>query len=239
MKRINQIIWTVILCCASWTAQAQSAEVREVLEKVSSYYEKLNTYEIAMTYSMYKGLTGEKITEQYEGTLSRKGALRNLNILGSEMISDGQKQLVVDHASKQMAYFDQGGNAQHENMLDLTYLLETFSHNQLRQEGKYLICELLPSSGAIQSPYGKIELYINSANYSIEKQVFYFANLIPFKNDDGLGSVSDYGRLIVSFEQKTLSANRIHDFDHYLSRSGSNLTVSSSYQQYQLINQAN
>ena len=218
---------------------AQNYNVQQILEKVADHYASSDAYEVEVSYNMYKGLAGNKITESYTGLMIKQGDFSKFQVLNSEIIQFPKVQLVIDNETKQVMYTQNNTDALKNSPLNVKSFLEYFDKTSVVENGNLIVCEMVPTRIISEFPYGKVVLYINKNNYRLEKQELFFSNLLPYVDDDG-SRVNDYGRLIINFTHKEAKDKTVNKLSDYISFSSNNeATLTKKYTNYNLIKGAN
>ncbi len=178
---------------------AQSVE--GLLQKANGFYTDTGSYEIAMTYTMYRGLTGNRATESYKGTVQKQDRYSKTTMVGSDVINYGKEVLLVDHRDKLISYQKNSGRHHSYSPVHLDGFLLNFKKTQLIDKGNYWICEMSNTQKVTQIPYGKVHFYVDKDTFTITRQVLFFNNKVPFKGKDGEREM-DFGRLQVDLEHR-------------------------------------
>lgn len=233
-QRINIVIFLVMSTCL----YAQQMDVKSVLEKTTDYYSNIKEYQIDMTFTMYRGITGDNITESYMGSVQKTKTCTVNTVLGVEVYQFPDVKLVVDTAKKNIIY-SKSGASNGSGPIEIESLLNYYDKTKLNDGGKEWICEMVSTQKTFnQLPYGKVVLYINKKNYSVSKQVLYFSSLIPFKSKSGNEMEQDYGRLTIDLKNqpgKRETKNKLSDF--IITSVDGKINVHKDYASYELINQ--
>ncbi len=238
MKKPLILVFLFFVLAPAFLLKAQEPSVKEVLDKVTHFYKNKNSYRIEMTFSMLRGLSGNKVTEIYDGTLEKNGDYIRTVFLESEVHKFRNGQVTVDDKKRTIIFSDLVTD--HSSPAEVASLLNYFKKSQLTDGGeKKWICELVAVQNTFsQLPYGKVVLHIDKNNFSVLKQVLYFSTLVPFQDENSGGTVNDYGRLAIEMK---------HDFDGQVQKrslkefiikeTNQNLQLTGQYRSYQLIDQ--
>ncbi|NHF58985.1 hypothetical protein FK220_006520 [Flavobacteriaceae bacterium TP-CH-4] len=229
---------TVIILCWSVSSQAQNQEVKNVLDKVTQYYLADNEYRVEMTFTMYRGFTGNKSTERYKGTLEKKNGYSKNSILDTEVYQFPNAKLIVNSSENTITYNKAEPGAV-EAPIDLSSYLEFYQKSQLLEEGNEYVCEFVTQRNNFeQMPYGKVLIYVDKNDYRVTRQVLYFSNLIPFNDENGQPTIQDYGRLVIELAhdmEKEIEQRKLADF--IVKTPEGNLALQPNYADFQLIDQ--
>ena len=119
----------------------------------------------------------------------------------------------------------------------ITGLLRYYKKSQkIIDHGKTWICELVAEHHMFsQLPYGKILLYVNKEDYSMVKQVFYFNNQVPFRDNDSKKSVRDQGRLLIEFNHDFKVEVEPRELADFMINEGKGNRLTEKYASFQLI----
>ncbi|EZH71526.1 hypothetical protein ATO12_06885 [Aquimarina atlantica] len=238
MKKTYKYI-IILLCCIGSIQQnnAQNINIKNLFKKVAQSYNDKKQYQIDVTYTMYRGLTGNTITESYQGKMVKNNEFSQMTVLNSEILQFPGGQLNIDHTSKTATYIGSKGTSSKNQLLDINSFLDFYDKVKVTEKNGVLVCEMVSAKPNIQNQYGKVILYINKEKYLIEKQELFFSTLIPFV--DGNTKKMDYGRLIVHLKNRELESSAapvLKDYIHVLSKQ--NITLAEQYKEYHLTNQA-
>ncbi|WP_024771411.1 hypothetical protein [Aquimarina macrocephali] len=238
MKKTYRYI-TILLCCIGSIQQsnAQNTNVKNLFKKVAQSYNDKKQYQIDVTYNMHRGLTGNTITESYQGKMVKNNDFSQMMVLNSEILQFPEGQLNIDHTAKIATYIDSKGSSPKNQLLDISSFLDFYDEVKVTEKNGVLVCEMVSNKPDIQNQYGKVILYINKEKYLIEKQELFFSTLIPFV--DGNTKKMDYGRLVVHLKHRELESSAapvLKDYINVLSKQ--NITLAEQYKGYHLTNQA-
>ena len=178
-------------------AIGQVAGVDQVLTKVATLYKDTPSYAMEMEYTMFRGLTGENITESYSGAVTKISGVYHYSIMGAEIIQWPTEKIVIDSNQKMMVYSKEIATDPTTSIPgDISNLLHYYKENAARIEGDHLICELVAKNSVNPLPYGKIIITANKDNYNLIQQELFFSRQLPFKDGDAM--VADFGRLQIN-----------------------------------------
>lgn len=238
-KTIIYLLHSMFLLGLVLHAQAQKPSVNELLSKASNFYQKTNHYQVNMTFTMYRGITGGEKTESYTGTMEKNNEYTKNNILGTSVYRFPQAQLIVDNTQKKIVYTALETNAIQNSPVDLSAYMKYYDKSQVSEEGNYWVCELVASQNMFsQLPYGKVLLYINKKDYSVTKQVLFFSNLIPFQGKEDSDIQQDYGRLHVNLLYDFNKKIEKKELAYFIKKVANNkMQLQKDFASYQLIDQ--
>ncbi|WP_396591858.1 hypothetical protein [Allomuricauda sp. R78024] len=234
-KRSVYPVLLFFFLCVSTNGKAQSVE--EVLNKVTDFYKNTPQYRVQMNFTLLRGLNGNKVTESYDAFMERNGNYTKNVILGTSVFVFQNGQIVMDQSNKKITYSKDATLSKLSANFNMNSFLEYYKSSQLIDLGEKWICEMVSANrNFFQLPYSKIELHINKRNYSVVKQVLYFANLIPFYNKENKTTKQDYGRMVIALS---------HDFDAKVDKlklsdfvtvlPNNNVQLQKDYNDYQLV----
>ncbi|MEE9363950.1 MAG: hypothetical protein V3U92_15220 [Cellulophaga sp.] len=230
----------LLLLGAALSSNAQGKDVEKVLDKATDFYKNKDQYKINMTFSLYRGLTGNTITETYKGTMEKSGEYSRNTILSTQVHRFSKAQLVIDATAKTMTYTQIDPVAVQNSPMEIGAFLKYYEKSQLLDTGEnQWICEMVTTKkNFIQVPYSKVVLYINKKDYSISKQELYFTNLIPFKGKSGNNTEQDYGRLVIELKHDFDSKIQKRELKDFLTNtSGRTKQLQKEFVSYRLIDQ--
>lgn len=236
---LKYIIVSLILGSNSWSIHAQLPTAEATLAKVETYYKALETFHFDMVYNMYRGYSGENLTESYSGTVSKQGGVSQIQILGSEIIQFSNKQIVLNKADKTLTLRNVNAEAMQQSPMDISKFLKFYKASNTKVSGNYLVHEMVLKNSNIPMPYSKIVVYVNKTNYSLEKQILYMATKMPFTDANGK-QTPDAGRLEVTFKQNVSGNKPTPKLSDYLRcEPEDTCRLANNYKTYTLIDQTN
>ncbi|WP_024770282.1 hypothetical protein [Aquimarina macrocephali] len=231
------IIIALVLIAGTNNGKAQTQEAIAVLEKLQRAYTKESGYDIKMTYTMYRGYTGSKVTEKYNGTLYKKGNTFIMKALDMEALQFPEGQLRIDHKSKNIYYVKQSGKI--ENPTDISKILQFYKPVSLVNRQGIDIIEMNVKSRQLQIPFQKVILHILKEKNTLLKQELYFAQKMPFITNEGKEEY-DTARVEIELEDNTDTKSiRQKKLSDYVIRQGNQLMLTDIYSTYTLIDQTN
>lgn len=238
MKKSNTI-FIILFQLLVLNIQAQEKTVKDVLDKASHLYLSKKEYLVDMTFTMYRGVSGNNITETYKGTMAKKGAYTKNEVLDTKIYIFPEANITIDEKQKILNYTPLKTNPQQKTPIDLSVFLEYFKQNKLQDSGKEWICEMVSEANMFsQIPYGKVLIHINKSDYRITKQVLYFSRLIPFQKENSSDIEQDYGRLVIDLKHNwnpSIEEKKIEDF--LVVKPNHKVQLHTAYATYQLVDQ--
>jgi len=227
------------LVCMLWVGGQlySQPKAEQLLQKIVKKYKETPSYEIGVTYTMLRGLTGNHSTETYTGTVQKQGTTNVFSAMGSEIIQTPGLKLVIDHAHKQIRYTHQKETSLQGSPVDISGFLTYFKVAGVEEKNNQWVCELLRTENQMQLPYAKVILYIDKDTHYLNQQELLLANLVPFK--EGNGSKMDYGRLLITLDHTKNPDNKIVQLSDYVLQEKDKLQTTEKYQDYTLIQQPN
>ncbi len=239
-KTIIYLLHSMFLLGLILHAQAQKPSVNELLSKASNFYLKTNQYQVKMTFTMYRGITGDKKTESYTGTMEKNNEYTKNSILGTSVYRFPQAQLIVDNNQKKIVYTTLETNTIQNSPVDLSAYIKDYDKSQVLEEGNQWVCELVASQNTFsQLPYGKVLLYLSKKDYSVTKQVLFFSNLIPFQGKEESDIEQDYGRLHIDLLYDFNKKVEKTELAYFIKKTANNkIQLQKNFASYQLIDQS-
>ncbi|MEM9337182.1 MAG: hypothetical protein AAGA66_00515 [Bacteroidota bacterium] len=235
----NFILKLVLLLGAVFTGYAQR-QAAPLIQQVAEKYQQAEAYEIQTTYRMFRGFSGNQVTESYTGSVSKRGDFVRFSMLETEIVQEGSTQLIIDHATRQMVHATVSEKAIASNPVNIVQYLKVFDKRSVYEKNGMLVCELAGSQLSPDMPYGKVVFYIEKAHYRIQKQVLYFSQMIPFVDGTSKERQLDVGRLEIDFSYDAVDDARHRRLNDYVTGSSDrDLSPATTYSTYQLIKQAN
>ncbi|PKP12509.1 MAG: hypothetical protein CVU08_10145 [Bacteroidetes bacterium HGW-Bacteroidetes-3] len=216
---------------------AQLPSAKESIDKIEAYYKTVNPLNLELTYTMYKGVTGNQITESYKGSIYKNKTISSMKVLGSEVLQFSEVQLLIDNEQKTVIYKKNEHHFLEKSPLDMSSFLAYYKEASAVIKEHHLVYEMILKNISIPVPYNRIVLYINMDTYAIEKQELYLSNKVPFFDKEGK-QTDDIGRMEITFQS---SSNPIKDApklqDYVLLKP--ELQLVQRYANYTIIDQTN
>jgi len=194
MKRIISITILLVIAIQS-TSFSQSKEHEQTLQKVIDHYQKVSSYHIAVRYSMLRGLTGNTVTESYNGQVHKIGNANSFSIRGLEMIQSDEEKVTINHEQKLMNYERTSEPKLQGSPIDLQAFLDYYKIEKVIKKEGMLVYEMVADPKYPQLSYSKINLHLDPVSNSLIKQELFFANMQPFR--DGTSTKLDHARLVI------------------------------------------
>jgi len=208
-----------------------------VLENVNNYYKTAKSYNVKTTYTMYRGYTGNAITESYKGTMYKKDGVKVVTALGAEVITFANAQITVNDTNKTLVYIKTTTNSIKKNVIDVVNLSKFYDQTAIKEEGHILIYELSLKKKALNIPYNKLIFHVNKNDFSLIKQEYFFTSKLPFTNEKG-ERVHDLARMEIRYDSNTKPLRKNIKIEDYLVINSDNkVSLSKAYKNYQLTNQ--
>jgi len=240
IRKLKYIV--TFFCCLFVTqeGQAQNEKTKDLLKKVQQAYENTKQYQIAVTYNMHRGFSGNNITESYQGTMVKNGKFSQFKALNSEIIQFPRIQLTIDHTEKVARYAKTEKGATVPNSpLDVANFLKFYDKTIVTEREGILVCEMVATKVNMQNPYAKVVLHVDKKTYRIEKQELFFTAMIPFVESDGKTRKMDVGRLVILMDFKETEEQAEPTPNDFIVLSGKDdISLTEQYQGYRLINLA-
>ncbi len=232
---IRFVIMTILLILGIKTSKAQTKEAIVALEKLQESYTKETNYDLEMTYTMYRGFAGNEITEQYAGTLYKKGDVFQMKAMNMEALQFPEGQLRIDHKSKTIYYSSLADKI--DNPADISQILQFYKPVSLKTKEGVNIIEMDLKNRQIPLPFQKVILHVHGEKNTLLKQELFFAKKMPFATDSGEQEY-DSARMEIEFlEAHSKGVDNRKGFFHYIIQKGTIMTLSNTYKEYTLINQ--
>lgn len=236
MHLTKNIICLLLFTVFVNTSNAQNFD--DALEKVNSYYKTASDYNIETVYRMYRGYTGNIITESYKGTMYKSNEVMGLTALGAEVITFSNAQITVNDKNKTITYIKNDSKVVKKSMIDTSKLSNFYDLTNITEGGDIVVYELTLKEKVMNVPYSKLIFHINKKHYSLIKQEFFFTSKLPFTNKKGERE-HDFGRMEIIYNSIAKALNKNIKIEDYLVIDNNNkMSLSKTYKNYQLINQA-
>jgi len=232
---VRFVIISILSIIGIKASKAQTKEAIVVFEKLKEVYAGEANYTLKMTYTMYRGYTGNQITEQYSGTLYKKGEIFQMKAMDMEALQFSEGQLKINHKTKTVYYSQL--TQKMNNPADISQILQFYKPVSLKTQEGVNIIELDLKNQQIPLPFQKVMLHVHGEKNTLLKQELFFSKKIPFVTDSG---TQEYDTARVEIEFSEIHNKDNHKvFSHYIVQKGASLVLADTYKEYKLINQTN
>lgn len=225
-----------VLICTVFVNTLSAQDFGAVLEKVNNYYKTASTYNTQTTYTMYRGYTGNTVTESYKGTMYKKGDVKGVTALGAEVITFANAQITVNDTNKTLVYIKTATNSMKKNVIDVVNLSKFYDQTAMKEKGAILIFELSLKKKALNVPYNKLIFHVNKTDFSLVKQEYFFTSKLPFTNEKGERE-HDLGRMEIRYNANSKPLKNMRIEDYLVIHPNNKVSLSKTYKNYQFINQ--
>jgi len=230
----KNIICLLLVTVVVNTLSAQ--DFNNTLEKVNKYYKTVKSYNITSTYSMYRGYSGNTVTESYDSKMYKTKAVIGVTALGAEVLTFSNAKITVNDKDKTIVYAKIKSENFRNNLIDVEKLSQFYNQTAFKEDGNTIIYEISLKEKASNVPYNKIVFHVNKDDFSLAKQEFFFASKLPFTSKEGLRE-HDLGRMVITYTASKDEPKNIKIEDYVVSNSNDNISLSKAYDGYKLINQ--
>lgn len=238
MSKIINIFFIVsVSLYSNFIFSQDENKIKEILTKVERDYFSNNDSSLKLDYSLYTSYSSKNISENYKGLLISYHKNKYLKIHNTEFLQTSTKSIKINHDQKIMLVFNKPQLDSNTNPMNLTSLLKNYKNKKLVDKGDYWICSL-QTGKYTQMVYGKIEIYINKKNYTVEKQIFYILEKAPYKDNRG-NEKFDYPRLEITFKEAVVNEKvkkEIFNLNNYIQFIDGKILPSKKYLSYTLQN---
>ena len=236
----NKLILNFIIVFLSIVASsyAQEKEGDYILSKVSEYYQTKGDYVLDLQYKMYRGYNKDSLTENYKVRIKKSGLRLKMSFLDYDLQVFKDLQLTISDKLKVIYINDITQNFNPSNLSQYAKAMTQFyevTHSE--KKGKKAVISMIPKVNNV-NPYNKINLKIDTSNYSIVEQDLFFSKQIPFT--DFRGNINLHNACLnISFKesQKKESSN-LNSLDYFMDYSNNKkIILSSNFSEFELIDQ--
>jgi hypothetical protein len=204
--------------------------VAKLFKKIDDYYKTSENYSYSSEYFVYESETSDKVVDHYSGISIKKGTINYQKTNTSEFISFDDYYLSINNAEKKVLL----SKVTNKNLQSLTGFLKSFEKSKLTQEDKYWICNLWSEKGKSSKQFEKIKIYINKADYSLHKQLFFSVGTQEVeKNKKKILLVNP--RLEILFKKNKIIENAILSKENYFTIKNKKISLSKRFKTYKLI----
>ncbi|WP_346882328.1 hypothetical protein [uncultured Algibacter sp.] len=239
-RKIKHFINVLFLIVSCTSIYGQQPTALETLSKVEAYYKTIKNFDFDVEYKMYRGYTGNHLTESYKGTMYKNGNVLQVIILGSEVLQFPEAKIIINDKNKTISYSKLMQNGTQQTPVDISLFLKFYKESTTSFVGNTLIHEMILKNNTINMPYNRVIMYINKNTYALEKQVLFLTTKVPFNGEKG--KKDDAARMEISFKQKPKQKPKPKPLklkDYVLIGINNKISLSKAYSTYTLIDQTN
>lgn len=229
---------TILICAllAGHITIAQELSAEDILKNVETYYKNVEVLDVEMEYKMFRGYTGNNLTESYKGTIYMNGKISRIEILGSEIVQLPKAKIIINNDKKTVTYNELKNDAIQNSPLDMSTFFKFYKTSSIKYKGNLIIQEMIQKELKIALPYNKIVLYIDKTSYQVKKQELYFSTKMPFVDKNGK-SLPDQARMEISFSPNPQPLKIVPKLSNYVHiNSDKAVTLSKNYASYSIVN---
>lgn len=206
---------------------------KDYLEKINANYHALKSFELQLSYVLYKGHQGVEVKDEYRSVLKMNGRRSYRKVYSEEIITAEQISLVLNHELKTIQILP-GLKTEIFNQ-DITTSLEQCKAIKVTQsEEGTKISITFKDFSSVQ--YAKIDIVIDD-NYWVKHMTLFYATEMNYSSDY-FHPEMDYPRLEVDYE---LSKGQWKDNDgltelsKYVIKEGNLYKATELYQNYEIL----
>lgn len=173
---------------------AQSFE--SIIEGYFEHVKSLQSFQVTITYNLYKSHSSNEITESMNGLSARNNDKLYAQIGPTEFFLGKDRSIKVSNAQKMMVITNSNVK---QDIMSSSFTAEQLSHftsEKVEDKGTFWSCYLIPNDAKVTP--NPMEIHINKRDYSLKKQVVYFSNKMHQTNKDQNKSKENQ-RLEISF----------------------------------------
>lgn len=219
---------------AAFVYSQDESKIAVIVNKSNSSYTKKSNIAVALDYNLFQNYSSKKIIQSYKGISVSSKNLNYLKIYKTEFINTKDLSFKINHDQKTalINISDKSGELNTQNPLDLKVFLKHFKKKTLKSENNNWVIEL-ETTKLTQLPYGKVKIFINKSDYSIQKQVLYLLNGLSKENKE-----TKSPRLEINFKNLTktdLEINSLVDLNRFLVKEANTYKLKKEYAHYKLL----
>ncbi len=235
MKRLT----TSILLLISLTSGAQTGsnidvdEMSQVLKQVADKYTAMSDYSFNVTYTSYKGHSGNVIADKSSGVFKKSGQKMYANIMGMETVQDDKIRILTLEQEKLMFVYEPKPMEETMDIDAYSKALNDASKITKRHSGSQQIFVIYFKS---YSTLEKMVLYLNDDLFITKVKLFY-AEAQSWEVGSGV-TKSAKPRLEINYSNFSFSPVKPNSFNtaQYVTTSGTSYKTTSQYARYELNN---
>lgn len=96
------VLFCLVIITLFGSMNMKANEGEQLLQKVRKNYEKVESFEMELTYSLFKGHAGNTPVETYKSTYNKTKESYYRNVLKNEFIDHPEYSILIDHANRQV-----------------------------------------------------------------------------------------------------------------------------------------
>lgn len=235
-----RFIVSLIFLLSQFALQAQAntsvTDLDEILKKTQDFYKNESSYYIETQYKLFENHKDSHPLSTYKGEMGKMKNTYYNNVLGTEMYVGNDIMIKASHDQKAIEVSNNTLNGA-EAIFNISGFLKSFKDYKVVQKEEVIRCELLAPE-LTSLPYGKIILYINKKDYSLQRQVMYYLHSSEYKNEKGEMVVS-YPKLEINFSQVkpvSLLEKEVFNKSYYIVQNKGVIQPANNFANYKVIN---
>jgi len=213
-------------------APTQKEDVKKILEKVKSGFEKTPSYDYKLSFN-FRPVNKTGIAPIVSiGRVAKSGTVTYYKVQDTENLYKPGASIRVSH-EQQLIEYNASKGAGSSLPFNISDFVKYFNDAHLVDKGSYYICTM--DVGKFTTlEYSRIELYINK-DYSLQKQILYYLKQIPFKNKKGI-EVMDYPVLEIAFVKNNADKKEnLFSESNYIKIKEGKITPASDFKNYKIV----
>lgn len=219
------------------TSFAQTAN--EDFRKVNAAYSKHQSLSMNVTYTLYSNYSSTVAHDKQKGVYMRQGDKYYSRLLGVETMNNGKTIIVTDHNDKVMLVADPPQTQKSPTPLDIDSMLATCGETKYSETKAGQKVYSMSFDKRKYLEYSKVDIYINSQTWLIDKIVLYYREQVSLDpdNDNALKEAPrveiTYSSVITNpaFDKEQFSENK------FIASAGGKLKATGAYAGFEVINQ--
>lgn len=239
MKTRTLFLYFLLAIISPLGSMAQSSEAAALLNTSKEYFEQLPVFKADLTYTLFRDKDRPVVIRSYDGELVKREEDIYLKIHNTEFLMQGGSLIKVNHDQKAIEYTAAKAGELTQNPIAIDQYLKLFATAKIEKKEGQTICRL-STPKYTQLPYGAIDLYFDSKDGSLRKQVLTLVNPGNIPNEKGQ---RDSSLKYLSIEFKEIegqpdSIGALFDPANYISGSPKSRTAANTLSDYKLIDRS-
>lgn len=182
-----KFIFVVFLFQITVSYSQNDNKIIEIINKSTEKYLGKSSIAISLSYNLFGSYSSKKVIQTYNGISVSSNKKSYLKIHNTEFINTPDLSFKINHDQKlALIYLSNKNNGvDTQNPINIKEFLKYFNKKTLTTIGNSWVIEL-ETSVLTQMPYGKVKIYINKTDFTIERQVLYLLDSIPQNQGEAL-----------------------------------------------------
>jgi len=239
MKKRTLLLYLFLALMSPICATAQSSDALDLLSSSKTYFEQNPVFQTQLTYTLFRDKDNPVVIRSYDGILVKKQDDLYLKIHNTEFLLTKDALIKVNHDQEAIEYTAGNTEAISQNPMAIDQYLTLFADSEVTQQGNQTVC-VLTTPKYTQLPYGAIDLFFNTENGALNKQILTLVNPGAIPNENGEMDAS-LKYLAIEFKQIQIDPPNVSSYfesSKFVSGGKKTLSAATALSNYKLIDRS-